>query len=174
MQKLLAIALGAFTLVSSALAVPMPVLLNTLPLPGTQPANSGDGTVADWLDSLIPGGDQIGSGANLLVNTGDVPPAPYPSFPADTTSITLPVGFYDYLVLHWGGSGGGVIYAYDISSFAPGDTYTFVAEDGRRNGLSYYRFYNPSTTTRAPDAGSTLALLGVGLATLGAFARKLR
>jgi hypothetical protein len=174
MQKLLALALGVITLATSAIAVPVPVLLNTLALPGTQPANAGDGTVADWLDSLIPGGDQIGSGAALLVNKNDVAPSGYPSFGDGVNPITLPLGVYDYLVLHWGGSGGGVFYAYDISAFAPGESYTFAPEDGRNNGLSFYRFYNPSTTTTVPDAGSTLVLFGAGLATLGAFARRMR
>lgn len=166
---LLTLALAWATISASA----VPILLNTTPLPGTQPANQGDQTVADWLDSLIPGGDQIGSGANVLVDPGDSAPSGYPTFGSGVTSILLPVGDYDYLVLHWGGSGGGVDYAYDLTQCLDGSSWTFRAEDGRNNGLSSYRFYNPNGTTQVPDASSSYVLLTIGLSSLAFMRRKL-
>jgi anti-sigma factor RsiW len=149
-----------------------PILLNTSPLPGTQPANQGQQTVADWLDSLTPAVNDIGNAADLSVNQGDPAPAGYPSFGANVNPLTLPVGDYDYLVLHWGGKGGGVDLAYDLTGCPDGSTAAFANPVGV-NGLSSYRYYNPNGggDNHVPEAGSTAMMLGTVLASVGLLRR---
>ena len=167
MKKLLVhgASLVALTMAVSA----TPVLLNTTPLPGTQASSQGDAVVAAWLNSLA--GTSF-TGSDVSVNNNNTgAPTGYPNFGPNTNPITLPVGDYDYLVLHWGGSGGGVDYAYDLTACADGSTFTFAPLDGRNNGLSSYRFYGPNGSV--PDTGSTLALLGLGVCLIGAAKRRL-
>jgi hypothetical protein len=145
------------------------------PMPGiqlsgsSQPASSGDGTILAWLIKLIEDYnskndthlemDIVGKNPDIKIGPGTEAPEGYPSFGQDTLSITLPVYLNDYLVLHWGGRGGGVYQAYYLTSVSE-TFYTFSAPG--QNGLSWYAFYgsNPPVPTPEPSA---LFLLGFGL-----------
>ena len=58
----------------------------------------------------------------------------------ETLQIVLPTDAYHYLVLHWGGKGGGVYQAWGLGSDAEGSA-TFEAPG--KNALSFYSFYGP-------------------------------
>lgn len=122
----------------------------------------------------------IGSTPNIKVNTGDVAPSPYPSFGANTLSISIPAGSYNYIFLHWGGPNEDASYFNPQLFYIGGETgnLTFnapvntAANGGTgRYGLSFYSLYSP--TTSVPDGGSTIALLGSALVGVGALRRKL-
>lgn len=132
-----------------------------------QPANAGDGTIQAWLIHSIMAYNtshgtnlstaSVGPHPDVKVIQGATPPPGYPAFGANTLSITLPANLNEYLVLHWGGPGGGVYQAFDLTTI-PELSDTFLAPG--RNGLSFYSFYGE--VAPVPEPG-TLALLGSGL-----------
>jgi hypothetical protein len=151
------------------------------------PGSFGDGDVFNWLNAEIdnwntahatsyPDAVSGAGGAALLQSTGSDPDGVggYPGFPANTSSIQLPLGDYDYVVFHWGGQGGGWIQAYYLGDDISG-TATFNAPPENDNnevgGLSFYRLFGP-TPTGVPDAGPTLGLLSLGLLGLEALRRR--
>ena len=149
-----------------------------LPDPG-QPSNAGDGTIQTWLIASINlyntthdpdlSMDSVGAHPDIKVVVGDsTAPPGYPTFPADTLSITLPGNLNDYLVLHWGGEGGGVYQAFDLTSI-PEEWDTFTAPG--RNGLSFYSFYGGESSAKVPEP-ATMLLLGSGLIGLAGYGRK--
>lgn len=87
----------------------------------------------------------------------------------ETLQIVLPTDAYHYLVLHWGGKGGGVYQAWGLGSDAEGSA-TFEAPG--KNALSFYSYYGPvsSVLGEGPLAmvpePTTLFLLGFALAGL--------
>lgn len=136
----------------------------------------GKDNVEDWLASLVGSynaannpdlpapGDEI-----VSVNTDDSAPAPYPTFPDDTNSISIPTGDYNYVVFHWGGgAGGGKLQAFYIG----GSALSSEVFDTPNRGLSFYRLYGPIANDPIPDSGATLAFLGAGLIGLAAISRR--
>ena len=164
-------ALTLFSMQASATAIP----LNSAGL--QQVGNAGDGTIQAWLiQSIIDYNtahgtslptSPVGAHPTVKVDDGQNAPNGFPSFGADTLSITLPGDLNGYLVLHWGGKEGGVLQAFDLT---PGGTNNF---DGpSKNGLSFYSFYGTSTTA-TPEPG-TMLLCATGIAGLaGSIRRKL-
>jgi PEP-CTERM motif len=155
----------ATVILLSLCASATPITLNAGVSP--QPANAGDGTIQAWLIQVINHYNTahgthlptapVAPHPDVKVNPGATPPVGYPSFGANTLSITLPANLNEYLVLHWGGRGGGVYQAFDLTTI-PETSDTFLAPG--RNGLSFYSFYG--TVAPVPEPG-TLALLGSGL-----------
>jgi hypothetical protein len=165
--------------VVALLMVSFPGWATPIPLPFTvAPSNDGDGTIQAWLIGLINDYNSangtnlptnvVGATPDLKVVSGDTPPSPYPSFGANTLSITLPGDTYDYLVLRWGGPGGGVYQPFQLITF-PEVSDTFLAPG--QNGLSSYAFYGPTPSVPEPYA---MLLLGAGLVGLIGFRRKFR
>jgi hypothetical protein len=153
------------------------------------PANAGDKTVAAWLGGVVNDYNQDHFGAGLLApgsllyklnsdgtSVGGPPPGPgeYPCFGAGTLSITLPVDDYLYLVLHWGGKGGGVWQAFYLGDASPGDEGTYTFDAPGKHGLSSYSYFANPEPPRVPDAGPTLVLLGLALCGVWMMRRKLK
>jgi hypothetical protein len=170
----LGIALAILALAISVSATPI-ALTTSLTLP---PANAGDGTIQTWLIGVINTYNTVhgtslstavvGSHPDVKVNQGGSAPSGYPTFGAGLLSIDLPANLNDYLVLHWGGSGGGVYQAFDLTTI-PETLDTFNAPG--RNGLSSYSFYGEAIRPPVPEP-STLLTLGSGILGLAGLARK--
>jgi hypothetical protein len=117
-------------------------------------------------------------GAELFrVNTGDPAHGGIPSFAANTISIVLPET-YLYIVLHWGGGNGN-----DDVYYTGGDpssaTFNFVNteflnQNGKPQGLSSITVYDQRSTRTAPDGGTTMSLLGLGLTGMALLRRKMK
>ena len=166
-------------LLLSVSASATPITLNGGVAP--QPSNAGDGTIQAWLIQAINNYNtahgtnlstaSVGSHPDIKVNQADIPPTGYPSFGAGTLSITLPANLNQYLVFHWGGPGGGVYQAFDLTTI-PETSDTFTAPG--RNGLSFYSFYGQASPAPVPEPG-TMALLGSGILGLaGVLRRKIK
>ncbi len=180
LQFVLCASLGTTALSASAVSVtqlyPNPPGVSTWT---TDPANAGDSTVGTWLYNVANaagspynvGIASIGSSPDLKVNQGDTAPAGFPSFGANVLNLTLPVSGYEYLVLHWGGQGGGVWQAFYLDTNPVGSSFAFTAPG--QNGLSSYAYYSPSGDS-VPDGGSTLALLGAALSGLSLAGYRIR
>ncbi len=143
----------------------------------TSPSNLGDPTVFDWLKADVSAYDSTYS-ASYPAPTGDANNKPLfkdDSIPANTDSLAITLGTYDYIFLHWGGSHGGSVQAFYIG----GETGTFTFDNsliGTGNavgGLSSYSFYGPETKS-VPDFGSTALMLGAALSGLGLMTRRLK
>ena len=84
-------------------------------------------------------------------------------------SAFVPAG-YTYYVVQWDGPQGGLM-AYDIAGLAAG-TELVLPINAYGHGQTGGSFLK-GTGTSVPDGGATVALLGVGLLSLGAMRRKL-
>lgn len=152
--------------------------LITLNSGGTpQPANSGQAVIESWIAGLVtsyntannPDLPAPGNEVFRVNPTGTSPSSPpsgyssYPTFGANTLSITIPTGGFDYIGLHWGGRGGGVYQAFYIGNIggAPASSYTFKAPG--QNGLSWYDTFHKVEQHKVPDFGSTAALMGLAM-----------
>jgi len=143
---------------------------------GSPPSDDGDGTIQTWLTGLINNYNMdngaslptsgVGAHPDLKVDTGGSAPSGYPTFGSGTLSITLPTDDYSYVVLHWGGSGGGVYQAFDLLTIS--ETSDIFNAPGN-NGLSSYAFYGPLSSVPEPDK---LLLIGAGLVGLAVFRKK--
>jgi len=180
LKKLLVLASVLLLGVSQAGAAP--ILLGE----STHLHNAGDATIQKWLTGVITQyNDKFGTGYSTEV-VGNHPDLKVEGngngelssvagrkskdeakSKTETLQIVLPTDAYHYLVLHWGGKGGGVYQAWGLGSEGRA---TFEAPG--RNGLSFYSFYGPITS--APGKGpiamvpepTTLFLLGFALAGL--------
>ncbi|OGP89063.1 MAG: hypothetical protein A2156_12750 [Deltaproteobacteria bacterium RBG_16_48_10] len=153
-----------------------PIQLASVPF--SDLGNAGDGTVQTWLIAMITAyntthdpdlpTDSVGAHPDIKVIQGGFPPPGYPSFGEDTLSIALPGNLNDYLVLHWGGPGGGTFQAFDLTT-TPEVSDIFTAPG--RNGLSFYSFYGEGESAPIPEP-ATMLLLGSGLIGLVGYAKK--
>ena len=143
--------------------------------------NAGDGTIQAWLIAVIgnyntthdpdlPTGS-VGATPDVKVITDGPSPGdpPYPTFGAGTLTINLPGNLNDYLVLHWGGSGGGTFQAFDLTTI-PEVLDTFNAPG--QNGLSFYSFYGDGNGNAPIPEPATMLLLSSGLIGLAGYGRK--
>jgi hypothetical protein len=155
------VAMVLFSIQGWATPIPLPSL--------SQPSNAGDGAIQTWLISLINAYNtthnpdlssaSVGAHPDMKVEQEISAPTGYPSFRADTLTITLPGNLNDYLVLHWGGSGGGTFQAFylPVDTAEAWDVFTAPGQ----NGLSSYAFYG-SRPTSVPEP-STVLLLGAAI-----------
>jgi hypothetical protein len=144
-----------------------------------QPADNGQATIEGWaattvanyniaVDPDLPAPGLQAFRVNSIPESGSTPPAAYSSYPTfgDVDCLTLPVGDFTYLALHWGGTGGGhhqLFYIGDLTG-----SLEFCNLQGK-NGLSWYSYFGPRGV---PDSGSTLILLGAALFGLMLFRRR--
>lgn len=127
----------------------------------------------------------------------------FPSFDENTLSLTLPMGDYNYLFLHWGGPDEDVAYRNPELYYVGGESgglmfvapvrhipavyYTSGPKKGevktpaqdKQYGLSFYSYYSavprvPETSLAVPEDGSNAILLGVGFLGLAGASRWLR
>lgn len=127
----------------------------------------------------------------------------FPSFAENTLSLTLPMGDYNYVFLHWGGpdedetyknpelyyvggESGGLVFTAPVRHI-PAVYYTSGSKKGqvktpakdKSYGLSFYSYYSaiptvPETSLAVPDDGSNAVLMGVGFIGLASVGRWLR
>ena len=159
----LALLLGATT------AFALPIDLNPT---NSVPDNAGSATVTTWLNGLITtyngaNNPDLPSPATLSFDSNDDPAMP--GYPPNTgTSIAMPMGTYEYLVLKWGGGfQPGSFGAYYIGGMT--GTWTFNSPNNK--DLSGYRLYDATTPPSVPDGGTGVMLLGAGLGLLGLIRR---
>jgi hypothetical protein len=162
----LALLFGAAT----AFAVPIPLDLNPT---NSVPDDAGSTTVTTWLNGLIntyngANTPPLPSPATLSFNSSDDPAMP--GYPPNTgTSVVMPMGTYEYLVLKWGGGfQPGAFSAYYIGGINEG-VWTFNSPNDR--DLSGYRLYDASTPPSVPDGGIGVMVLGAALGLLGLIRR---
>lgn len=142
----------------------------------------GDSTVFNWLKGDVTAYNTL-HGSTLVAPTagsGSAPLAKTDTESLKLSSITLNLNNnYDYIVLHWGGQGGGWVQAFNIAGLT--GSFEFDAPPGGHpavGGLSFYSFYGPTTPTtnsRVPDTTQTGFLFGAacaGLVAMRAFTRK--
>lgn len=173
-SKLL-VAAGLLTASASAFAISTPLnitidggLLVTA-LPVTDMPGVGDSDVYSWLSADITAYDTMNPTAHLPgpVGTG----ASHSALSKVDTSGTSPSSInlsltdtYDYIFLHWGGKNGGWGEAFYIGGLS--GNFEFDAPPGGHpdvGGLSSYAFYGPNPSTKVPDGGNTVLMLGVAL-----------
>lgn len=157
-------------LFGAATAFAVPIDINPANL---TPANNGSAVVTTWLNGLITtyngaNNPDLPSPATLTFDS-NVDPA-MPGYPGNTgTSIAMPMGTYEYLVLKWGGGfNPGSFGAYYIGGMS--GIWTFNSPNDR--DLSGYRLYDATTRPPSvPDGGTGVMLLGAALAGLGLIRR---
>ena len=157
-------------LFGAATAFAVPIDLNPT---NSVPDNAGSAVVTTWLNGLITtyngaNNPDLPSPATLTFDS-NVDPA-MPGYPGNTgTSIAMPMGTYEYLVLKWGGG----FNPGTFSAFYIGGTsgiWTFNSPNNR--DLSGYRLYDATTRPPSvPDGGTGVMLLGAALAGLGLIRR---
>jgi hypothetical protein len=168
-KKLAVLIAGAGVFATAAMAVPIEIATSPYTI---QPRNNGESTIEAWVASAVSfynAGYYLGSPLPTpsstwvaKVDQSGSAPSGFPTFGANTLSITIPC-IYDYLVLSWGGRGGTTEYLYYLGNDI-GSSDTFIAPG--QNGLSSYALFGPSSST-VPDGGSTMILMG--LAGIGMF-----
>lgn len=158
-----ALLLGATT------AFGLPIDLNPT---NSVPGDAGSATVATWLNGLITtyntnNNPDLPSPATLTFDSNDDPMMP--GYPDNTgTSIAMPMGTYEYLVLKWGGGfQPGSFGAYYIGGMS--GTWTFNSPNDR--DLSGYRLYDAEPPPSVPDGGTGVMALGAVLGLLGLIRR---
>jgi len=177
------VAVGLGISLTSALAIPVNITLSgSPPFSGSSavvannvsPSNFGDDTVFNWLTADVSAWNTInGTGYAAPTRNADGTALLKVTTSSGPDSITLALGSYDYVFLHWGGQRGGWSQAYYIGNDTSG-SHQFSAPPGGHpavGGLSFYSFYG-STRTPVPDGGATLALLGLALGCLGFVRRR--
>lgn len=183
--RFIAVIGGLLLGVNALLADPIaPIDLNK-PTPNSVPSSSGEGFVADWLNGLIDIYNEANN-ANLPKPAVQAFKVNLPEDGPGVTAITLPLGEYQYLVLHWGGQGqngsngkgpkGATTIVPEVpydAFYIGGYTGDFTFDYNAKNGLSWYAMYNP-IEHNVPDGGLTAMLLGLGLSGLGASRRFLK
>ena len=88
--------------------------------------------------------------------------------PTGPTSIDVDITGWTYIKLKWNGNDQ-FYYVGDETGVLHFDSTIFNKGSGQPEGLSHYALFNP---TSVPDAGSSLALLGIGLVSAEVFRRK--
>ncbi|MBM3848271.1 MAG: hypothetical protein FJ405_18540 [Verrucomicrobia bacterium] len=133
--------------------------------------NLGDPQMQTWLLSVI-GNYNTSNNPDLPTSgVGAVPDVKVSSISDAGTSINLGVSDYEYLVLHWGGQGGGKVQAFYLGSCADGATYLFQSATGGK--ISSYWYYDKdepppnnggTPPNNVPDGGNSLPLLAAAAA----------
>ncbi len=154
---------------------------------GSDSGNKSTPAVATWLDGLVstynsshtpdlpypPGAElfRVNSGLTSPTIVGS-PPTGYWTFGNNelVADLSLLVGKYDYVALHWGGSGGGTTYAYYIGDV----TGPLLIDAPGRNGLSWYDGFNKTSPVPEPTTmiAGALLLLPFGASTLRMLRKK--
>jgi hypothetical protein len=99
--------------------------------------------------------------------------------PGGGTSIALDITGWSYLSLKWGNDEQHYYIGDDSGVVTFNSTvFNLIGPPHNRRpgpflGLSGYSFFNPGTTTKVPDAGTSVLLLGAGLLGIGALRRRL-
>lgn len=182
-MKLTPLLATGLLLVSAASATTIQLATNPI---STQPVTNGDANVKIWVDQTItaynalPLPDLPAAGPQTIkVNQGDVY-AFGPTFNGTQQTITLNLSSFvgGYIVLGWGGStfpnnrDGTTEYLYYISDSIGASAATFTNAPQASGGLSAIHVFGGAPSV--PDAGSSVALLGLGLLGLVAVSRKFR
>ena len=162
-------------IVSMVVLFSCPVWATPITLVGSDdraPSNSGESTINTWLNNIISDYNKDNHTSlptnvttDFRVNSGSSAPSGYPSFGSNTLTLDIPAN-YAYLVVHWGGSGGGTYQAYYLTGTTGSITLT-----NSKYGLSWYEFYGPSNSTSTPEP-ATMILLGSGLAGVVVYRKK--
>ena len=133
---------------------------------GSQPSNSGDHTINSWLSTLVSNYNGIPSNTDLPIpdssysykvgNGNSGAPSGYPNYGAGATSIIIPTGGYDYVVLHWGQGQT----AYPFQAYYIGTDQDLLAGsvtlNNNQNGLSDYYLFGPTPPTSSVPEPSTI------------------
>jgi protein with PEP-CTERM/exosortase system signal/PEP-CTERM motif-containing protein len=139
--------------------------------------NSGQQTVFNWLSSIVDSYNTwLNPGTDLADPVGSGPGG-YNAF-VELSNSGGPVDLtgYSYAVLHYGTGPGGIGQGGGFVALFLNDTtglFTFPSNGSGPNGnggISWVRLYGP---VAVPEAGSTIALLGLALAGIGIARRKL-
>ncbi len=171
------------TIVTTASAIPTPVNVTVsggaIVVASSDLSDYGDSTVLAWTSTDI-------------ANYNTLAPASYPdgsvsrnsktdvSNGGDSIQLDLS-GTDQYVFLHWGGKGGGWAQLFYVGGLS-GD-FTFnnsLIDNGAGHpdvgGLSFYSYYDATTTTKTsvPDGGSTMLMLGAALSGLGLIVRRVK
>jgi hypothetical protein len=130
-----------------------------------QPANQEDRL--DRLNGQIDAYN-LGGGDHTPLPEAVLPGSVKQDVGGDMKSFTIDVSGWDYLVLKWGNKD----QHYFVGDVTGDQTFdsTVLNPSGRGLGLSGYSLFNPGTT-RVPDGGASLILLGAGLGALGLIRR---
>lgn len=128
-------------------------------VPKSDVGDLGNSSVLTWLTSDITTYNSINS--TKYSAPVEVPSEESVEVEESPNSYNLTVTGYSYLVLHWGGPGGGDVQAFYVGNYT--GSYTFSTPD---QGLSFYSLYT-ATPTSVPDGGSTGLMLGTALAGMG-------
>ena len=147
--------------------------MSVIAAPASQLGSFGDSTVFSWL-TTDAAAFNTASGTAYPVPTAnpDGTPLTKVNTPLGGSSVTLTVPSQEYVVLHWGGQGGGWAQAF----YNPGADidYTFNAPPGGAplvGGISFYSSYGPGGGS-VPDGGASILLLGAAMGGLVLMRRK--
>ncbi len=167
--------LGLSLLPAGAIPVNVTMMddMSVIAAPASQLGSFGDSTVFSWLKTDVAAFNTA-SGTAYPVPTAN--PDGSPLSKVNTTSggssVTVTVPSQEYVVLHWGGQGGGWAQAF----YNPGAAidYTFGAPPGGAplvGGISFYSTYGPGGGS-VPDGGASILLLGAAMGSLVLMRRK--
>jgi len=128
--------------------------------PSGQPANPGEGTLTAWLNNVVIPANSGNPNVPQITVSEILPREEYDGPEDHFTSVTVS-DFTGYVVLHWGGQGGGVYYAYYVTGGA-----TFLTPNGRE--ISFVAKYGQVPVPAA------VWLFGSGIVGLVGVRRKMR